>query len=298
MNIPTNVLDSYPYANVMHAGGFVRGGRPALTGIDPALVGKYVALMVNDPLIQSGCSAEMNAARFLENPVLAGKTGLSTAYTGRYKDAEVTLVSCGSGSPEAELILVEFMQYTGADTYIRVGGAGGINPRVKLGSAVIASGVVRDEGMTKEYITPAFPAVCSYEVVSAMVQAVHNSGIDYEVGIARSSDSEHVGVGRPSVRNYFQPEHAGILDYYCRAGVLYTDRESAAVVSLGALFGYRCGAVCVVTNNLMTGEEVEIPEAQEISLKVALESFDILEKMDRQKKNLQSRYWIPDIEEK
>lgn len=101
---------------------------------------------------------------------------------------------------------------------------------------VIASGVVRDEGLTKDYIEASFPAVSSYELVLALEQGAEDVGASYVIGTARSTDSEHVGVGRPSVYNYFQPRHMQILNDCERAGVLYTDRESAAVVTLCNLF--------------------------------------------------------------
>lgn len=298
MRYPTDILADYPYRDVMHIGGFLKNGRPALTGIDPQQVAEYVILMVNDPLIQDGCSAEENTKKFLEAPRLVGKTGLVTAWTGVYHGMDVTLVSCGSGGGEAEIVLVELMQYSRANTYIRVGGAGGISTEMELGAVAIASGAVRDEGLTKEYITPAFPAVSSYEVVSAMVQGAERVRTPYRVGIGRSTDSEHLGVGRPSVKGYFQPRHTQLLDYYHRAGVLYTDRESAAVVGLCALLGYRGGAVCVVPNNLLTGEEVPMDNAQELALTVALEGLTVLREMDRTKAERQKKYWYPEINER
>lgn len=298
MGYSKDILADYAYRDVMHIGGFLKNGRPALTGIDPQLVADYVILMVNDPLIQDGCSAEQNAKKFLDAPVLIGKTGLVMAYTGLYHGTAVTLVSCGSGGSEAEIVLVELMQYSRANTYLRVGGAGGISTEMELGAVAIASGVVRDEGLTKEYITAAFPAVSSYEVVAAMVQAAERVRVPYRVGIGRSTDSEHLGVGRPSVHGYFQPRHTQLLDNYHRAGVLYTDRESAAIVGLCALLGYRGGAVCVVPNNLLTGEEIPMDCAQELALRVALEGLAVLTEMDRAKAECQKVYWYPQVNER
>lgn len=297
MNYPTDLLASYPYREVMRAGGFWKAGRPALTGIDPARIAPYVLLMVNDPLLDDGCSAQRGAEQFLSAPELTGKSGLCTAYTGSYRGTEVTLLSCGSGGPEAEIALVELMEHTGAHTFLRVGGAGGISTRRRPGFLAIASGVVRDEGLTREYITPSFPAVSSYEVVTALVRAAERCGVDYAVGIGRSTDSEHLAVGRPSVHNYFQPRHAEILDYYHRAGVLYTDRESAAIVGLCSLLGYRGGAVCAVTNNLLTGEVSGEEEAQERVLEVALEGICLLAQMDGTKRGRSREYWFPELEQ-
>jgi uridine phosphorylase len=80
-----------------------------------------------------------------------------------------------------ELALYDFMEYSEASTYIRVGGSGGISDKVKPGDIVISSGIVRDEGMTRAYIDAAYPAVSSYEVVLAMVEAAESLGISYHL---------------------------------------------------------------------------------------------------------------------
>lgn len=48
----------------------------------------------------------------LEHAELIGNSGMFTSYTGTYKGAKITVVSGGSGSPEMELILYDFMEYT------------------------------------------------------------------------------------------------------------------------------------------------------------------------------------------
>ena len=97
--------------------------------------------------------------------------------------------------------------------------------------------------MTKAYVTPNYPAVCSYELVTSFVKAAEDLKYRYRVGVGRSQDSEYLSTGHPSVGSYFQAEHLNIVDYYNRAGVMYCDRESAAIVTLCSLFGRRGGAV-------------------------------------------------------
>ncbi len=293
MNCFDKLINSYEYSGHMKAGGFQKEGRPALTGIDPELIGDYVILLVRDPLLSyEGDPAEMIAKR-LENPVLAGKSGMFLAYSGYYKGAHITAVSGGSGGPEAELALVELMQHSKANTFLRLGGAGGISRKASVGDVVIASGVVREEGLTKDYITAGFPAASSYEVVLALAQGAEDAGASYVIGTARSTDSEHVGVGRPSVHNYFQPRHMHILDECERAGVLYTDRESAAVVTLCNLFGYRGGAVCSVGNNLITGECIDTGAGQDKAVDTVLEGLYRLSCMDAEKRAKNKTYWTP-----
>lgn len=290
------LISRYDYADRMKPGGFMIGGKPALTRIDPELIGDYVIMVVRDPLLEyGGDPAELLSER-LENRVLAGRSGMFTTYSGYYKGAHISIVSGGSGSPEAELVLVEFMHHTKANTFLRLGGGAAIGSDVHSGDLVIASGVVRDEGMSQAYVTPAYPAACSYEVIAAMAKAAEDLGCRYHIGIGRSQDSEHVACGRPSVNGYFQPRHAEVIDYYNRAGVLYWDRESSGIVTLCSLFGRRGGAVVSVDNNLVTGEAFTAGDGQSHAIDVVFEGLANLCRMDQWKAQNGKRYWTPRLD--
>ena len=158
---------------------------------------------------------------------------------------------------------------------------------------MIASGVVREEGMTKAYIPAAYPAASHYEVVTAMVQAAETLGAPYHVGTTVSVDSDFVGGGRPGVGGYLQPWNIEFAGVYNRAGVLNGDRESAAVVTLSSLFGRRGGSVCSVADNLCTGEKFCAGSGHNYAIDIVLEGCAILNQMDEQKKLKKKPYWYP-----
>ena len=132
------IISKYDYADQLAPGGFVIGGKPALTKIDGDLVGDYVIMTVRDPLLDYGGDPAELLSRRLENRVLAGQSGMFTTYSGYYKGAHISIVSGGSGSPEAELILVEFMQNSKANTFLRLGGGMAISEKLHSGDVVIA----------------------------------------------------------------------------------------------------------------------------------------------------------------
>jgi len=71
--------------------------------------------------------------------------------------------STGIGSPSAA-IAVEELARVGAETCIRVGSCGGIQPEMALGDLVITTGAVRQEGTTSEYVredSPRSPTIAS-----------------------------------------------------------------------------------------------------------------------------------------
>lgn len=289
------VHDRYEYWDNIPQRGLQIGDRPALTQIDPAKVGNFVLITVRDPLCAYNEDPAQEIAASLENSELIGRSGMFTSYSGFYKGAALTVVSGGSGSPEMELILYDYMEYTDASTFIRVGGSGGIGDGVRPGDVVIASAVVREEAMTKAYIDAGYPAVCHFELVLAMVQAAEALAAPYHVGVTLSVDSDYVGCGRPSVGGYLQPWNIDKPGIYNRAGVLNGDRESAAIVTLASLFGRRGGSVCSVADNIVSGEKFVAGAGHRVAVQIALEACAALNDMDQQKVAAGKRYWYPGL---
>jgi uridine phosphorylase len=294
----SDIYDSYKYAGNLPRRGLLIDGRPALSQIDPVQVARYVLLTVRDPLCAYDDDPAAQIARRLDEPSMIGRSGMFTTWSGTYREVPVTVVSGGSGSPEAELVMHELLEFTEADTFIRVGGSGGIHPRVEPGDIVISAGVVRDEGMTRAYVPASYPAVAAYDVVVAMARAAWTLGQRHHVGITRSSDSDFCGVGRPSVAGYFQPWHLDILDSWARAGVLNGDRESAAVVTLAALFGKRGGSVCSVSDNVIANKQFKAGAGHATSIDVALEGLVELAQMDKAATAAGTARWISDFVDK
>ena len=277
------IQEAYPHRDKVPPRGFFINGRPALTQIDPEQVGDYVLIFVRDALCAYGEDPAKVAAGYMEKASLIGQSGMFTSYSGWYKGAHITAVSGGSGSPEMEQILYDYIELTDASTFLRVGGSGGFGDQVHPGDLVIASGAVREEGMTRAYISASYPAASHYEVVCAAVEAAETLGCPYHVGVTVSCDSDYVGGGRPGVGGYLQPwnaEHAGV---YNRAGCLNGDRESAAVITLSALFGRRGGSICSVSDNMCTGERFTAGIGHNFALRTALETCANLYRMDQEK---------------
>lgn len=83
---------------------------------------------------------------------------------------KVSVTSTGIGGPSAAIAMEELVR-CGADTFVRIGTCGGMQPEVKSGDIVIATGSIRMEGTSKEYAPIEYPAVASLEVTNALVQA-------------------------------------------------------------------------------------------------------------------------------
>lgn len=289
--------ERYEYWSRVPYPGLVIDNKPAITQVDIDKVGDYLIYLVRDPLGAYGKDPAERMAERLENAECIGNSGMFLSYTGYYKGAKVTCVSGGSGCPEVELAINDFMEYTNCSTFLRVGTSGGVAEKVKVGDCVITSGVFREDGTSRAYIGDGFPAYCHYEVVTALVQAAEQLGMSYHVGVTACMDSDFVGNGRPSVGGYLQPDNINKLGTYNRAGVLNTDRESSIIMTMCNLFERRGGAVFNVTDNLISGEKFREGAGTETSIDLALEGIAVLHQMDMKKTQAGKENWFPGLEQ-
>jgi uridine phosphorylase len=265
-------------------------GRSLMVGISEQDVARYVILTVRDPLAFEADVAEV-VATYLDDARLVADTQMFLTYTGTYKRVPITVCSTGSGAPDTELALSDFLRFSSADTFLRLGTSGTFQKQVHVGDLVIAEGAVRGDGCSSAYVQPIFPAVASYEVNLALAQAAEDLGVPYHLGITLSTDSIYAGQGRP-LMNYFQDEHRGIPAYWTQAGILNFERETSLILTLCKLMGKRGGALNAVVNNMHTG--VMQPGAgSEASILTILEGLAILSELDGIKERSRAKCLTP-----
>ena len=176
--------------------------------------------------------------------------------TGTRDGVRLTAGSTGIGAPSTAVLLEELAKL-GAHSFIRIGNSGGLDPALELGDLAITTGSVRDDGTSKTYVVPEFPAVASYEVVGALVAAARAAGARHATGITWSLDAFYVrnafvdakgAMSSMSVGGYW-PSHleARIRDMRA-ARVLNCEMESGVTLTLANLFGLRAGCICVVSD--------------------------------------------------
>jgi len=254
---------------------------PLFVGFNPKEVGRYVIFTVRDPLHDFSKDAAEEIADYLDHPKKIADTHMFITYTGYYKDVLITICSTGSGAPELELALMDFIKWSNADTFLRVGTSGALQKHIHPGEIVITTGAVRDEGTSKEYVKPSYPAVASYDLVLALITSAEDLKIKYRAGITRSNDAIYVGEGRPAA-NYIQEEHKATPTYWEKTNTLNVEREASLLLTLSNIFGKRGGAVCTVVDNELTGELV-VGAGKKESIIVSLEGIKNLAMWDELK---------------
>jgi len=266
--------------------------RSLMAGVSKETVGRYVILSVRDPLGYEQEVAEKIAGYFDEAELVAD-TRMFVTYSGVYQGVPITVCSTGSGAPDTELALIEFLRFTDADTFIRAGTSGTYHEDVNVGDIVIAAAAVRDDGTSAEFIKPTYPAFADYQVTAAMVQSAEHNGFPYHVGVTRSNDSIQVGQGRP-VLDYWQADHKQIPDYWNMAGIKNFERETSIIYVMCALLGKRAGSVNAVVNSTPTGEIRPTAGAHE-SIATVLDGIKLLHDWDLAMEAKSARYWYPAI---
>ncbi len=232
-------------------------------------VGRYVFLP-GDP----GRSEVI--ARAFDNARKVAEHREYVTYTGTVDGRKVSVTSTGIGAPSSA-IAVEELSRIGADTFIRVGTSGGMQPGIVPGDLVIASAAVRDEGTSIQYIPLAYPAVASRDVVNALVAAAEAKGAAHHVGIVQSKDSFY---------GQHAPEEMPASDYllsrwkaWLRGNVLASEMEAAAIFVVSSIRKLRAGCILLVAANQEVARATgtrEVATDLNSLIQVAVESTRIL----------------------
>lgn len=196
-------------------------------------VGRY-CILPGDP---GRCAAI--AARF-DGAEQVSRNREFTVYTGTLAGERVSVCSTGIGGPSAAIAMEELIAI-GAHTLIRVGTCGGMALPVRAGDVIIATGAIRMEGTSREYAPIEFPAVPDFSAACALVDAARALGKPFHTGVVQCKDSFY-GQHAPETMPV-----ASELQYkweaWKRLGTLASEMESAALFTVAAARGVRCGAV-------------------------------------------------------
>ena len=243
--------------------------------VAPGEVGRYV-ILPGDP---KRCA---KIAQYFDDPVQIADSREYVTFTGTLDGVKVSVTSTGIGGPSASIAMEELVE-CGADTFIRIGTCGGIETSVKGGDVVIATGAVRMEGTSKEYAPIEYPAVASYDVLSAFIEGAKKIGARYHVGVVECKDSfygQHSPEKMPvsyELQNKWQA--------WLRMGCLASEMESAALFTVGSFLRVRTGSCfLVVANQEREAKGLENPVVHDMDLPIraAVEAVRVLIKRDRE----------------
>lgn len=230
-------------------------------------IGRYV-LLPGDPFRTD------LIASYLDEPVLVAHNREHKTWTGTLLGEKVTVTSTGMGCPSTAIALEELIA-CGADTFIRVGTAGCMCPKLRKpeASGGIVTGAIRDEGTTRQYVPLEYPAVADRQVVGALAEAAGKLGYCFDEGITYTKDGLYPLLSPENVP--LGEERGAYMKVWEKAGVLLTEMEAAAVLVISSLRGCRASGI-------MAYSDAKDPTAEvDRAIKVACEAICNLIRDDR-----------------
>ncbi|GLT08231.1 purine-nucleoside phosphorylase [Sulfitobacter porphyrae] len=229
-------------------------------GAKPGDIAETV-LMPGDPY-----RAKWAAETFLKDARLVNEVRGMLGFTGTWQGHTVTIQGSGMGMPSLSIYANELIRDYNAQTLIRIGSCGGMQPHVGIRDVIIAmtattitspsSGIFREVN---------FAPCADWSLLRAAVAAAEAKAVTTHVGGIYSSD-------------VFYAERPDLDEQMVRHGILGVEMEAAELYTLAARHGRRALAVLTVSDHLQTGEALPAGERErsfgdmvEIALKAAFD---------------------------
>ncbi len=206
--------------------------------------------------------ARFVAENFLEGAALVNDVRGVQGYTGSYKDVPLSVMASGMGIPSISIYSYELYTEYDVENIIRIGSAGALKKDMVLGSVVAGMGACTDSNAASQFeLGVTFAPIASFDLLEAAVKSARELKVNMPVGNIYSSDMFYDKADR-ALR-------------MAELGVLAVEMEAAGLYLTAASTGKKALAICSISDNLVTGEELS-PDARETSftnmIKIALET--------------------------
>jgi purine-nucleoside phosphorylase len=205
-------------------------------GAAPGEIAETV-LMPGDPY-----RAKWAAETFLREPKLVNEVRGMLGFTGMWNGHRVTIQGSGMGMPSLSIYANELINTYNAQTLIRIGSCGGMQPHVGIRDVIIAMSATTitspSAGIFREIN---YAPTADWSLLRAAVNASESKGTKTHVGGIYSSD-------------VFYSERPDLDEQMVRHGILGVEMEAAELYTLAARYGRRALAVLTVSDHLQTGE--------------------------------------------
>ncbi len=157
-------------------------------------------------------------------------------YTGDLNGVRVSFAHLTRGAP----LTVTQMEQTiacGARVLLGLGWAGSLNPRAPIGSLVVPTMCIREEGTSAHYVAQDVVVRADPRIVTLLEQAAQAENMPVNVGPHWSTDAMY-------------REEEDKIAAYRDLGMLSVDMETSAMVTLGQVRDVAVGNLLVVSDTL------------------------------------------------
>jgi len=186
--------------------------------------------------------AKWAAETFLEGAVCVNQVRGMLGFTGTWQGHRVTIQGSGMGMPSLSIYANELIRDFAAQTLIRIGSCGGMQPQVGIRDVILAMTAstlsTPSRGIFRELN---FAPCADFGLLHAAHAAAQALGVKTHVGGIYSSD-------------VFYDERPDLTDQMMRHGILGVEMEAAELYILAARYQRRALAVLTVSDHLTTHE--------------------------------------------
>ena len=186
--------------------------------------------------------ARWAAQTYLTDAVLVNEVRGMLGYTGTWQGHRVTIHGSGMGQPSMAIYAHELMADYGAQTLIRVGSAGALQPHVAVRDLVLAQAA-------STYGSPSatlfqglnFAPVADFGLLSAAYRAAQSTTTPTHVGGIYTSDT-------------FYDERKDLSAQLQRHNCLCIEMETAELYTIAARNNRRALSILTISDHILTGE--------------------------------------------
>jgi uridine phosphorylase len=236
-------------------------------------IGRYV-ILPGDP------GRVPKIASYFDDPKEIAFNREYRTFTGTIDNIPVAAVSTGIGCPSAAIAIEELIK-VGADTFIRVGTAGSLQPEVALGDLTISMSSVREEGTSRQYVPIQYPSTASFDVTLALKEAASNLGFKAHVGVTHCKDAFYTE-GSEGDDLPLKEYNRQMWSAWYKANVLSTSMESAALFTVGAIRRVHVGEVTAIIGLTYDDQPIAKKVGVDEAIKTAVEAVRIIESWRRE----------------
>lgn len=137
-----------------------------------------------------------------------------------------------------------------------------------MGDLILATGVIRGDGVTPYYVDGKFQTLPDAKITGALEKAAERLGVKVHQGKVWSTDA-------------LLRETKELVEEKAKAGAIAVDMVSSTLLTIAQIYKVKAASILAVSDNVMTGEmgftDPAYYIAQTTLINVALEAVKILE---------------------
>ena len=205
---------------------------------------------------------------YLEKPIKNFSFFEYAMYTGTYEGIKIAVGNGGRFSPDTG-IMAEILCAGKVEYIIRAGSCGALDEKIKIGDVVLATGVVRGDGVSPYYVDKDFKTVPDKGLTDVVEKAAKESGVNVHKGSMWTTDA-------------LLRETRELIEGVKKEGAIAVDMVSSTLLTIAQFYNVKAASISAVSDNLITGQlgfiNPDYYEAEAKVVKICLDAVVALAK--------------------